>query len=109
MLISTDQPCGAGINGGAVSDFNVNKPGPITGNDGGGGEDFDAAAFGMTFNGVTCDAGPANVGPSTSEVLLAAEIVWTGGEGSWGPRPRLPVVFGPSTAVLSCCEFLPSL
>ena len=29
VLISTEEPCGAGINGGAVSDLNINKPCPI--------------------------------------------------------------------------------
>ena len=47
----------------------------------GGDEDFDATAFGVTFEGVTYDAGPADFGPSTSAVALEGEVVWTGGEG----------------------------
>ena len=33
VLIATEEPCGAGIMGGAVSDFNINKPCPLTGRD----------------------------------------------------------------------------
>ncbi len=35
VLITTEEPCGAGTNGGAVSDFNINKPCPLTENEDG--------------------------------------------------------------------------
>ena len=43
VLITTEEPCGAGINGGAVSDFNINKPCPVTGNDKDGDGENDIA------------------------------------------------------------------
>ncbi len=47
----------------------------------GGDEDFDPAALGITFNDEAYDAGTANFGPSTDDVPLAGDVVWTEGEG----------------------------
>lgn len=43
VLITTEEPCGAGTNGGAVSDQNINKPCPLTGRDKDGDGENDIA------------------------------------------------------------------
>ena len=47
----------------------------------GGDEDFDPASIGVTFEGETYPAGPANFGPSLQDASLAGEVIWTGGDG----------------------------
>lgn len=63
VLITTEEPCGAGTNGGAVSDFNTNKPCPITGRDSDGdGEDDIADCNRANTNGNKDEIGRRPVG-----------------------------------------------
>ncbi len=45
-----------------------------------GDEDFDPTTFGVTFEGTTYDAGPADFGPSVADGFTG-DVIWTGGEG----------------------------
>jgi hypothetical protein len=64
----------------------------------GGDEDFDPAAFAVTFEGTEYMAGQATFGPPVLEAPLAGEVIWTGGEGC--ELSDVPAATGPGQLAL---------
>ena len=72
----------------------------------GGDEDFDPAAFAITFEGTDFPAGSAGFGPPVTDMPLNGEVIWTGGEGC-APEEVPPATAANQIALIQrgACEF----
>ncbi len=74
VLITTEEPCGAGTNGGAQSDFNINKPCPLTEDEEGNEVEKDCNR--ANDNGRKGEIGRRPIGSSASQLGRGGISLW---------------------------------